>query len=78
MSGSGALLAPWDVETGGTELYLTNDEKAVLWQLFTGSKSAKGNPYSATVGRRVLDAKEAAKNGTEGAAEDSALPPWMQ
>ena len=78
MSGSGALLAPWDVESSRAELYLTNDEKAVLWQLFTGSKSAKGNPYSATVGRRVLDAKEAAKNGGENAAEVSALPPWMQ
>jgi hypothetical protein len=78
MSGSGALLAPWDVESSRAELYLTNDEKAVLWQLFTGSKSAKGNPYSATVGRRVLDAKEATKNGGENAAEVSALPPWMQ
>ena len=78
MSGSGALLAPWDMETGGTELYLTNDEKAVLWQLFTGSKSATGNPYSKSVAQKVLEAKDAAKNGTEGAAEDSALPPWMQ
>ena len=78
MSGSGALLAPWDMETGGTELYLTNDEKAVLWQLFTGSKSATGNPYSKSVARKVLEAKDAAKNGTEDAAEDSTLPPWMQ
>lgn len=78
MSGSGALLAPWDMETGGTELYLTNDEKAVLWQLFTGSKSATGNPYSKSVARKVLEAKEAAKNGTEDAVDDSTLPPWMQ
>ena len=78
MGGSGALLAPWDMETGGTELYLTNDEKAVLWQLYTGSKSAKNNPYSVSVGQRVLDAKEAARNGTEGTETDSALPPWMQ
>ena len=78
MSGSGALLAPWDMETGGTELYLTNDEKAVLWQLFTGSKSATGNPYSKSVARKVLEAKDTAKNGTEDAAEDSALPPWMR
>lgn len=78
MSGSGALLAPWDMENGETELYLTNDEKAVLWQLFTGSKSATGNPYSKSVARKVLEAKEAAKNGTEDAAEDSTLPPWMQ
>ncbi len=67
-----------DMETGGTELYLTNDEKAVLWQLFTGSKSATGNPYSKSMARKVLEAKEAAKDETEDAAEDSTLPPWMQ
>ena len=36
---------------------LTNSEKAVLWQLATGSKSAKNNPYSVEVGEKVLAAK---------------------
>ena len=34
---------------------LTADQKAVLWQLMTGSKSAKNNPYSTSEGQRVLD-----------------------
>ena len=37
---------------------LTNSEKAVLWQLATGSKSAKNNPYSVEVGEKVLAAKQ--------------------
>ena len=43
----------------------TDEQKAVLWQLATGSKSAKNNPYSREVGQRVLDAKEATKNREE-------------
>lgn len=37
---------------------LTTEQKAVLWQIATGSSSAKNNPYSQRVGERVLDAKE--------------------
>lgn len=33
---------------------LTAEQKAVLWQLLTGSKSAANNPYSETVGWEVL------------------------
>lgn len=36
-------------------------QKAVLWQLMTGSSSAKKNPYSETIGQRVIDALEKAK-----------------
>lgn len=36
---------------------LTNNERAVLWQLATGSKSAKNNPYSTKVGQQVIDAR---------------------
>ena len=61
MTGSGALLAPWDVEAGNHDLYLTKDEKAVLWQLYTGSKSASGNPYSVSTGWKVLEAKGTGK-----------------
>ena len=35
--------------------------KAVLWQLITGSSSAKNNPYSQSIGQQVIDALEAAK-----------------
>ena len=37
---------------------LTMEQKAVLWQIATGSSSAKNNPYSQRVGERVLDTKE--------------------
>ena len=37
-------------------LNVSNDDRAVLWQLATGAKSAKNNPYSSAVGQRVLDA----------------------
>lgn len=42
--------------------HLSQEQKAVLWQLMNGStKSAKNNPYSQEVGQRVLDAKAAEK-----------------
>lgn len=37
---------------------LTIEQQAVLWQLFSGSKSAKNNPYSSAVGQKILDARE--------------------
>ena len=37
---------------------LSRTESAVLWQLATGAKSAKNNPYSTSVGQKVLDALE--------------------
>ena len=40
---------------------LTNEMQAVLWQLFTGSKSAKNNPYSERVGSQVIAEREKAK-----------------
>ena len=42
---------------GGGSGNLTTGQKAVLWQVMTSSKSAKNNPYSSAVGRRVLNAK---------------------
>ncbi|MGM9601779.1 MAG: hypothetical protein ACI3W5_09425 [Faecousia sp.] len=36
---------------------MTMEQKAVLWQIATGSTSAKNNPYSKQVGQQVLDAK---------------------
>lgn len=40
---------------------LTNEMRAVLWQLFTGSKSAKNNPYSERAGSQVIAEREKAK-----------------
>lgn len=34
---------------------LNKEDSAVLWQLITGAKSAKNNPYSVDVGQKVLD-----------------------
>lgn len=53
----------------GMQGYYTTEQKAVLWQLATGSTSAKNNPYSRKVGQQVLDAREAAK---EAAAQNQA------
>lgn len=44
--------------------YYTTEQKAVLWQLATGSTSAKNNPYSREAGQKVLDAKAEAKEET--------------
>ena len=35
---------------------LSNKQKAALWQLFTGSKSAKNNPYDIQTGRDIIEA----------------------
>ena len=48
----------------------TRKQKAVLWQLATGSTSARNNPYSREIGQQVLDAKKAAK---QAAAEEPKL-----
>ena len=37
---------------------ISTKQKAALWQIVTGSKNAKSNPYSSQVGQQVLDAKE--------------------
>ena len=37
-------------------LSLSTQNSAVLWQLFAGTKSAKNNPYSVSIGQKVLDA----------------------
>lgn len=41
---------------------LTNEQKAVMWQLATGSKSAKNNPYSVSAGDKVIKHLEALDN----------------
>ena len=53
-----------EVTQGISNLRLTMQQKAVLWQLITGSSSAKNNPYSQAIGERVIAALEKAK--TEG------------
>lgn len=40
---------------------LTTKQRAALWQLATGSKSARKNPYNSEMGQKVIDAREAAK-----------------
>lgn len=39
----------------------TNEQKGVLWQMGTGSKSIKNNPYSKSAGQKWIDAKNADK-----------------
>ena len=40
-------------------VFLTTEQKAVLWQLQSSSDSAKNNPYSRSVGEKVLQLKNA-------------------
>ena len=40
-------------------VFLTTEQKAVLWQLQSSSNSAKNNPYSRSVGEKVLQLKNA-------------------
>ena len=40
---------------------LTTKQRAALWQLATGSTSARRNPYDGKVGQQVIDAREAEK-----------------
>ena len=44
----------------GSAYNLTNVQKAVLWQLVTGAKSAKNNPYSVAAGQKVVNARASA------------------
>lgn len=43
----------------------TTQQKAVLWQLATGSNSAKNNPYDRKVGQQVIDTRKAAKENRQ-------------
>lgn len=57
MNGHGGIMLPG----GDVPQQLTNEMRAVLWQLFTGSKSAKNNPYSERVGSQVIAEREKTK-----------------
>lgn len=56
------MLAPWDKDP----IWLSREEKAVLWQLFTGSKSGSGNPYRAKVGKKVAGSWKRPGRGQKG------------
>lgn len=43
----------------GTIFFLTNAQKATLWQLWSTSKSAKNNPYDSDAGWAVLEKRNA-------------------
>ena len=59
LNGHGGIMLPG----GDGPQQLTNEMRAVLWQLFTGSKSAKNNPYSERVGSQVIAEREKTKQG---------------
>lgn len=44
---------------------LNGTQRAALWQLFTGSSSAKNNPYSAEIGSKALVKNKALKEAEE-------------
>ena len=56
LGGSGIML-PSAGGSGG--LYLTNTQKAILWQLQNKSWKPKNNPFSTSVGQQVYDALNA-------------------
>ena len=57
LNGHGGIMLPG----GDGPQQLTNEMRAALWQLFTGSKSAKNNPYSERVGSQVIAEREKTK-----------------
>lgn len=61
LRGDGSLLAPWDKDP----IRLSREEKAALWQLFTGNKSGSGNPYSMRIGKQVAKELEEAREKAE-------------
>ena len=42
---------------GGDTVQLTNEQKAVLWQMYNKGWGAKNNPYDTDVGQAVIDAR---------------------
>lgn len=60
LGGSGIML-PSAGGSGG--LYLTNTQKAVLWQLQNKSWKPKNNPFNTSVGQQVYDALNAEDGG---------------
>ncbi len=50
---------------------LSTKQKAVLWQLATGATSAKNNPYDRSVGQKVLDEREKAKEKSSAGSSSS-------
>jgi len=46
-----------EVKAALDSMKLDTDEKAAMWQIVTGLKSAKNNPYSTRIGQLVLEAK---------------------
>ena len=58
--------------TGSGTMTLTNSQKAVLWQLISGSSSPKNNPYSYSIGQQVIDAvNEAKQSNNQGTTQTS-------
>ena len=52
---------------------LTTKQRAALWQLATGSTSARRNPYDGKVGQQVIDAREKAKENADSGAGMNAM-----
>ena len=58
--GSGGIWLPSQSSAGGG-IYLTNAQKAVLWQMQNKSWKPKGNPYDTRIGEQVFKALNAKK-----------------
>ena len=52
--GSRALAGWWGLDIAKGYRHMSKKEKAVLWQLLTGAKSAENNPYDVKAGEKVL------------------------
>ena len=62
LGGSGIMLPS---AGGSSSLYLTNTQKAILWQLQNKSWKPSNNPFSTSVGQQVYDALNA-EDGDDG------------
>lgn len=55
-----------EVKTALDSMDLTNEQRAVLWQVISSAKSGKNNPYDPDLGQQIYDEMQASKSASAG------------
>jgi hypothetical protein len=55
-----------EVKTALDSMDLTNEQRAVLWQVISSAKSGKNNPYDPELGQQIYDEMQASKSAAAG------------
>ena len=69
--GSSSNLSGAELKAALDSMSLTNDQKAVLWQLWAGSSKGTSNPYSTDIGNVIYDNNQSRK--TSGSVAHSSV-----